>query len=104
VMALLVPASLMAYALSPRSRYFGNTGPLIIALLFAFLRSGSPHPPDSINSLVAVIFLFVFVAGISADLLDSRFRNLVLAILPGILGANALWNLLSLWDIRPGGR
>jgi hypothetical protein len=101
VMALLVPASLLAYASWRRSRYFGNTAPLIVVLLFVFLRAGSPHPSDSIHSLIAVIFLFVFVAGISADLLESRFRNPVLAVLPGILGANALWNLLGLWDIGP---
>ena len=101
VMTLLVPASLLAYGLWRRSRYFGNTAPLIVALLFAFLRAGSPHPADSIHSLIALIFLFVFVAGISADLLESKFRNLVLAVLPGILGANALWNLFSLWDLGP---
>lgn len=99
VMALLVPASLLVYAFWRPSRYFGNTGPLIVALLFALLRAGSPHPADSIHSLIAVIFLFVFVAGISADLLESKFRTWVLAVLPGILGANALWNLFSLWDI-----
>ena len=100
VMVVLVPASVLAFALWSRSRYFGNTAPLIVAVLFAFLRIGSPHPSDSIHSLVAVIFLFVFVAGISADLLESGYRFWVLAALPGIVAANALWNLFSLWGIR----
>jgi len=100
VMVVLVPASMLAYAVWRRSRYFGNTAPLIVALLFAFLRIGSPHSSDSIHSLVAVVFLFVLVAGISADLLESKFRSWVLAALPGIVAANALWNLFSLWGIR----
>jgi hypothetical protein len=102
VMAVLVPASLLAFAIWRRSRYFGNAAPLMVALLFAFFRAGSPHPADSIHSLAAVIFLFVLVAGISADLLESKFRNWVMAVLPGILGANALWNLLSLSGVVPG--
>jgi len=100
VMVVLVPASVLAYALWSRFRYFGNTAPLIVALLFAFLRIGSPHPSDSIHSLIAVIFFFVFVAGISADLLESKLRSWVWAVLPGMVAANALWNLFSLWSIR----
>jgi len=100
VMVVLVPASMLAYVLWRRFRYFGNTAPLLVAVLFAVVRIGSPHPSDSIHSLVAVIFLFVFVAGISADLLESKHRTWILAALPGIIAANALWNLFSLWGIR----
>ena len=101
IMAVLTPAAILGYFVSRRSRYFGNTAPLIVALLFGFLRTGSPHSAESIYSLVAVIFLFVFVAGIAADMLESKARSWVLAVLPGLLAANAAWNLLNLWKVGP---
>jgi len=57
---------------------------------------GTPHYPGLGFQIVAVPFLLVFVAGISADLLETRHRNLVLACLWGLLTANALWNLAEL--------
>jgi hypothetical protein len=48
-----------------------------------------------------VPFLFVFVAGVSADLLETQYRSLVLACVAGLLMAYALWNLMAL---IPAGR
>ena len=45
---------------------------------------------------MATLFLFVFVAGIAADLLETRRRDLVMACVWGLLVANALWNLAQL--------
>jgi hypothetical protein len=100
VLVVLVPASLLTYLLWPRSRYFGNTAPLLIALLFLALRVASPHDPDSVFSLIGAVFLFVFVAGIMADLLETKARELTAAVLTGLLAANALWNLIGLGRIR----
>ena len=44
-----------------------------------------------------LVFLFVFVAGVFADLLETQQRILVTAALCGLLGASAIWNLLQLW-------
>jgi hypothetical protein len=99
VLMVLVPASLLTYVLWPRSRYFGNTAPLPIALLFLALRVASPHDPDSVLSLIGAVFLFVFVAGIMADLLEAKARELTAAVLTGLLAANALWNLIGLGRI-----
>jgi hypothetical protein len=96
VLVLLTPVALVAYTLWQRSRYFGNTAPLIVALLFAALRVAAPHDPESVFSLTAVIFLFVFVAGIAADLLETKARELVTVVLVGLLAANGLWNLIGL--------
>ena len=96
VLVVLVPAALLTYVLWPRSRYFGNTAPLLIALLFMALRMASPHDPDSVFSLIGAVFLFVFVAGIMADLLETKGRELTAAVLTGLLAANALWNLIGL--------
>jgi hypothetical protein len=99
VMAALVPAAFFGYLFWRRCHYFGNTAPLLVTLLFAGLRAGSPHAADSIYGLAAVVFLFVFVAGIAADMLDTKAASLVSAMLLGVLGANALWNLMGLWNI-----
>ncbi len=100
VLVVLAPASLVTYLLWRRCRYFGNSAPLLMALLFLALRAASPHDPDSVFSLIAVVFLFVFVAGIFADLLETSSRELTAAVLTGLLAANALWNLIGLGAIR----
>jgi hypothetical protein len=56
----------------------------------------SPHAPESVFTLLAVIFLFVFVAGIAADLLETKGRELSLALIVGLVAANAVWNLIGL--------
>ena len=99
VLAFLVPAALVTYAVWGRSRYFGNTAPLAVAVLFIILRIAAPHDPESVFSLVAAIFLFVFVAGIAADLLETKARELTGAVLLGLLSANAIWNIMVLTRI-----
>jgi hypothetical protein len=96
VLILLVPSALIIYVIWRRSRYFGNAAPLIMALLFLGLRVLSPHDPESIYTLAATIFLLVFVAGIAADLLETKAREPVAAVLIGLLAANSLWNLIGL--------
>jgi hypothetical protein len=98
-LAFLVPAALVTYAAWGRSRYFGNTAPLAVAVLFIILRILAPHDPGSVFSLVAAIFLFVFVAGIAADLLETKARELTVAVLLGLLSANAIWNVIALTRI-----
>ena len=46
--------------------------------------------------LTMVVFLFVFVAGVFADLLETQQSLLVTAGLCGLLSASAIWNLLQL--------
>jgi len=99
-LVLALPAALVAYLAWPRARYFGNTAPLLVALLFLFLRLGTPHMPGLGFLLIAVPFLFVFVAGVFADLLETRQQSLVLACVSGLLVSSAVWNLWQLWRLR----
>jgi hypothetical protein len=96
--ALLValPVVLIAYCRWRRPRYFGNTAPLMIAALFLAFSLGTPHYPGSGFQLMAIPFLFVFVAGVAADLLETPQRDIVKACVWGLLLANALWNLAEL--------
>lgn len=96
VLVVLIPASLATFLAWGRSRYFGNTTPLIFALLFAVMRVASPHEAESVFTLLAVVFFFIFIAGIAADLLETKARELISAVVIGLVAANALWNLISL--------
>ncbi|HZQ23100.1 MAG TPA: hypothetical protein VFA89_09890 [Terriglobales bacterium] len=100
-LTLALPAACITYAAWPRTRYFGNTAPLLVSLFFLALAVGNPHYPGLGFVLMAVPFSLVFVAGIFADLLETPQRALVMACLWGLLGANALWTLLQLARI-PG--
>jgi hypothetical protein len=99
VLVVLVPVALATYVAWRRARYFGNTAPLVIAILFLFLRAASPHEAESVYSLVALVFLFVFVAGIGADLLETKAKEYAMALLMGLVAANAFWNLVGLGRI-----
>jgi hypothetical protein len=46
--------------------------------------------------LAALVFWFVFVAGVFADLLETRYRLIVGAALCGLLISSAIWNILQL--------
>jgi hypothetical protein len=91
-----IPVALITYVAWPRARYFGNKAPLLVAVLFLVMGLGTPHYPGLGFQLMAVPFLFVFVAGIAADLLETRQRSLALACVWGLLMTNAVWNLMEL--------
>ena len=96
ILLVALPAAVVAYLLWPRTRYFGNTAPMLAAFLFLALGFCSPHYPGLGFYLMAMPFLFVFVAGIAADLLETKERKLVLACVWGLLIVIALANLWHL--------
>jgi hypothetical protein len=100
--ALMValPVALIAYCGWQRARYFGNTAPLLIGALFFILALGSPDFPGQGFRLAMLVFLFVFVAGVLADLIETRQGLFVTAGVGGLLGAAGLWNVLQLLRLR----
>lgn len=99
-LAIAIPLCLAVFVAWRRARYFGNTAPLLVAVLFLILGAGSPHYPGLGFQLMAIPFLFVFVAGITADLLETKQRELVMACVWGLLMANCLWNIVQLVRIK----
>lgn len=99
-LVLALPVALITYAAWPRARYFGNTAPLLVAALCLLLGFASPHYQGLGFQLVALPFLFVFVAGVCADLLETPNRALVAACIFGLLSAYGLWSLSEL--VRAG--
>ncbi len=66
----------------PRSRYFGNTAPLLVALpLFFILPTQSFMAPW----LWSLPFLFTFIGGVFADTFETRYRKLFLTLAAAIL-------------------
>ena len=96
---IAMPVALIAYLGWNRTRYFGNTAPLLIAVLFLILALGAPNFPGQGFHLTMLVFLFVFVAGVFSDLLETQQSLIVTAGLCGLLGASAVWNLLQLWRV-----
>ena len=101
-LALALPVAIVTYAAWPRARYFGNTAPLLVAVMFFVLGIAHPHLAGAGFLLAAVPFLFVFVAGVLADLLETRFRPLVTACILGMMAAYVAWSLLNLWNVPQG--
>jgi hypothetical protein len=100
-LVVALPVALITYFSWPRARYFGNTAPLLLSVLFLVLAVGTPHYPGLGFQFTTVPFLFVFTAGIAADLLETRQRQIALASVWGLLLANAAWNL---WELARVGR
>lgn len=96
---LALPVALIAYLGWKRARYFGNTAPLLIALLLLVMALAAPNFPGQGFHLTMLVFLFVFVSGVFADLLETEQSFFVAAGLCGLLSASAVWNLLQLWRV-----
>lgn len=93
---LALPVAIATFVAWPRTRYFGNTAPLLVAGLFFALAIARPDLGGAGFLLAAIPFLFIFVAGVLADLLETRFRPFVSAGIIGTLLAYAAWSLLAL--------
>jgi hypothetical protein len=101
-LVLALPLSVVTYAVWPRTRYFGNTAPLLVAVLFFVLGMAHPHMAGSGFLLAAIPFLFIFVAGVLADLMETRYGSLVTAGIIGMMTAYAAWSLVNLMQVPRG--
>ena len=101
-LALGLPVAVVTYAAWPRTRYFGNTAPLLVGVLFLVLGMAHPHVAAAGFLLAAAPFLFIFVSGVLADLLETRYRPLVMACVMGMLAAYVLWSVVNLAQVPQG--
>jgi hypothetical protein len=92
-LAIACAVALLLWLVHRRSRYFGNTTPLLMTVLIA---------PLVTTQLVtrpwlwALPFLFTFVGGVFADTLESRYRKLYLALVALLLVTQATFGAVSL--------
>jgi hypothetical protein len=101
-LALALPVTVVSYAVWGRARYFGNTAPLLVAVLFLALGMAHPHLAGAGFLLATVPFLFLFVSGVLADLMETRHRLLVTACVLGMLVAYAAWSVVNLARVPLG--
>lgn len=100
--ALLLPVAVVTYCLWPRTRYFGNTAPLLVSGLFVLFAIGHPHTAGAGFLLASIPFLFIFVSGVIADLLETKYQALILACVVALLITYAARTLLALAQIPRG--
>ena len=85
--------ALLLYILIRRSRYFGNTLPLLIALLlFPLMTPGTASEP----TLWGLPFLLAFIAGVFADVLETRYRRIFFWATGSVLVLEVVISILSL--------
>jgi hypothetical protein len=86
-------AALLLYLGIRRSRYFGNTAPLLCALVLMILvTTGTPGAPY----LWALPFLLTFVGGVFADAFESPRGRLAMAAAGAVVLLQAVFCALSL--------
>ncbi len=97
---LLLVVALVTYAAWPRARFFGNTAPLLITAMLILAVIVLPHAAGVPFLVAALPFTFVFIAGVFADLLETRQGSLVLGVLLAVVVANALFSISALTLLR----
>ena len=91
--ALTAATGLLLYLPTRRSRYFGNTVPLFLALLFfTLVTPGISSEP----TLWGLPFLFTFVAGVFADFLETRYRLVFVGVAGALLVLELALSMFSL--------
>ena len=91
--AVAALVSLLLYLPTRRSRYFGNTVPLLLTLLFfTLITPGISSEP----TLWALPFLLTFIAGVFADFLETRYRRVFVALAGCLLALEAAFAVVSL--------
>ena len=102
---ILLIFSLMTFAAWKRARYFGNAAPLIAALFLTCAGLLMQHFAGLLFLFVALPFLVLFMAGVSADLLETKYAVFANAVIVGVLIANAVLDVGGLLQLsRPLGR
>jgi hypothetical protein len=98
-LAIFLLLALAAYLGARRVRYFGNTAPLLV-LVAAWLLAVAGLAPDTLAygafPLRVLLFVFVFFAGVAADLLEMRARTVLAPLLAALLLSHATIGLLDL--------
>jgi hypothetical protein len=92
-MLVATGVSALLYLAVRRSRYFGNTAPLLMLLALAPIVTTQTV---SAPWLWALPFLFTFIGGVFADALETRYRKLFLVLTGAVLAAQAMECFIAL--------
>ena len=101
-LALILPVTLVTFAVWRRTRYFGNTAPLLGAGAFIGLAIAHPHTAGTGFLLAAIPFIFIFVSGVLADLIETKYRAVILACILDMVVTYVARTLMALAQVPPG--
>ncbi len=102
-LVLLLLVTLVAFAVWKRTRFFGTAAPLLTGLLLVVLALRL-HFAGFTFLFVALPFLILFMAGVSTDLLQSRYAVVANAVIVGVLIANAMIDIYGLLHLTSRSR
>ena len=98
-LVVFLPATVVVCAGWRRARYFGNIAPILAAAVFLGLGIAAPDFPGFGFLLISLPFLFAAVAGVFADLLETRYGSPLRLAIAALLSAYALWSLIALAQV-----
>jgi hypothetical protein len=99
---ILLLVSIVTFFAWKRCRYFGTAAPLIAAFLLIVMGLTMQHFAGMVFLFVSLPFLMLFMAGISADMLETKYAVFANAIIVGVLIANAVVDIGGLLQLaRP---
>ena len=93
---LLLVVALITYAVWPRVRYFGTTAPLVSAVLCVLLSLLMPHAGGLIFLFVSLPLVYVFIAGVFTDLIETRYSTIFAGALVGAILTHGIASAMGL--------
>jgi len=95
---ILTTVSLLTFLVWKRTRFFGTAAPLLVTILL-FSIAFRMQFAAFLFLFTALPFLMLFLAGVSADLLESRWALAANAVVFGVLIANAMLDIYGLMNL-----
>jgi hypothetical protein len=80
----------------PRTRFFGNTAPLIVFGLLLGMGIALPQNGAGVILFATLPFLLLFSTGVLADLVESKLQSPALAVVFAVAAAQAAYSIASL--------
>jgi hypothetical protein len=92
---LLLVVAVVTFAAWKRVRFFGTAAPLIVFIVLVLLGIALPHQGGLAFYIMALPFSYVFISGVTVDLLESKQAPIMLGVVIGVLlghiGMNLVW-------------
>jgi len=102
-LVLLLAVTVVTFSAWKRTRFFGTAAPLIVGVLLVAAAARMQLAGLTLL-LVALPFLILFMAGVSADLLESRHALAANTVIVGVVVANAMLDVYGLLHLTSRSR
>lgn len=97
---LLLAIALVTFCVWRRPRFFGTEAPLVTAIVLIALGLTFPYTAGFPFLVIALPFLFIFAAGVWADLLESRGAAAASGAVLAALAIHLYFSVAGLWRLR----